>query len=60
MKSGDLCQKCGKALMGAVSSRAAGDYQIRYLKCPRCGSSCRSVVKAETIRRRGICGKMPV
>jgi hypothetical protein len=54
MKSGDVCDQCRRGRMAAVSSRAAGDYQVRYLKCPACGSSGRSVVKAETIRRRGI------
>jgi hypothetical protein len=55
MKSGDVCQNCKSAQFATVSSRAAGEYQIRYIKCPKCGASCRSVVKAENIRRRVIC-----
>lgn len=55
MKSGDVCQNCKQAQFATVTSRAAGEYQIRYLRCPKCGASCRSVVKAESIRRRFDC-----
>jgi hypothetical protein len=53
MKSGDVCEQCRRARLCAVSSRAAGDFQVRYLRCPSCGASGRSVVKADLIRRRG-------
>jgi hypothetical protein len=57
MKSGDTCPSCKKAYLGATSSRAAGEFQIRYLKCPKCGLTHRSVVRGETIRRRNFCPK---
>lgn len=53
MKSGDVCDQCRRARVAAVSSRAVGEFQVRYLRCPACGASCRSVVKADLIRRRG-------
>lgn len=55
MKSGDVCQNCKAAQLATVSSRAAGEYQVRYLRCPKCGTACRGVVKAENIRRRIMC-----
>ena len=53
MKSGDVCEQCRRARVAAVSSRAAGHFQVRYLRCPSCGATGRSVVKADLIRRRG-------
>jgi hypothetical protein len=55
MKSGDVCQNCRAAQYATVTSKAAGEYQIRYLKCPKCGCTGRSVVKAENVRRRISC-----
>lgn len=52
MKTGDKCPSCTEARLTTVSSRAAGVVQVRYLRCPRCGHSERSVVDASMIRRR--------
>jgi len=54
VKSGDSCSCCKRARLGVVRSCAAGQYQIRYLKCPKCGARERSVVAADNIRRRGV------
>lgn len=43
--------RCGER-MRASSSRRAGEYQIRYVACPRCHERRREVVKAEEIWRR--------
>jgi hypothetical protein len=51
-KSGDVCERCRKARLGVVSSQSRGEYQTRYLRCPCCGHTAKSVVPAEQIRRR--------
>lgn len=57
MKSGDVCEQCRCARLAAISSRAVGEFQVRYLRCPSCGATGRSVVKADLIRRRGTEGE---
>jgi DNA-directed RNA polymerase subunit M/transcription elongation factor TFIIS len=51
-KSGDTCERCKAARLNVASSQARGEYQTRYLRCPRCGHTDKHVVHSEHVRRR--------
>jgi DNA-directed RNA polymerase subunit M/transcription elongation factor TFIIS len=51
-KSGDICTKCGRARLGVYASQCRGEYQTRYLRCPQCKATAKSVVPGSEIRRR--------
>jgi len=51
-KSGDTCSTCRRGVLGVVSSQNRGECQVRYLRCPRCGATDKSVLPASEIRRR--------
>ena len=50
-KAGDLCDKCRAGRLAVASSQRSDDYQIRYLRCNRCGHTDKQIVHAGEIRR---------
>jgi DNA-directed RNA polymerase subunit RPC12/RpoP len=57
--SGDTCPRCRDGRYGVASSQRAGDYQTRYLRCPRCGATDKQVVAAVEVRRRVVNNATP-
>ena len=51
-KSGDTCERCRNARLNVYASQSRGEYQTRYLRCPCCGHTDKSVVPAQYVRRR--------
>jgi len=49
--SGDSCPKCREGRLAVASSQRCGEYQTRYLRCPRCGCTDKQVVHSGEIRR---------
>jgi len=56
-RSGDTCPRCNAARLNVYASQCRGEYQTRYLRCPRCGHNDKSVVPVEFIRRRMVIPK---
>ena len=50
--SGDSCPKCRAGVYVIASSQRSGDYQTRYLRCPRCGATDKQTLLAVEVRRR--------
>lgn len=48
--SGSQCRACDGTFRIA-SSQAAGEYQVRYLRCQKCGCTGKSVVGGCEVRR---------
>jgi len=53
-KSGDVCFGCRAARLGVYASQSRGEHQTRYLRCPRCGTTAKSVLPGSEIRRRQV------
>ena len=50
--SGEQCQRCRQGRLGVASSQRSGEYQIRYLRCSRCGATDKQTVPAAEVTRR--------
>jgi hypothetical protein len=50
-KTGDTCTKCRSGKLAVASSQRSGDYQTRYLRCAKCGSTDKQILAAAEIRR---------
>ena len=54
MRSGERCSKCNEGFFGVYRTVRGGseDPVVRYLKCPKCGATGKSIVKPEFSRRK--------
>jgi len=50
--SGDSCPKCREGRLAVASSQRCGEYQTRYLRCPRCGCTDKQMLPAAEVARR--------
>lgn len=54
MRSGERCSKCNEGFFGVYRTVRTGvnDPVVRYLKCPKCGATGKSIVNPELSRRK--------
>jgi len=50
--SGDSCPRCRDGRLAVASSQRSGEYQTRYLRCPKCGCTDKQILPATAIARR--------
>ena len=57
--SGDSCPKCRDGRYAVASSVRSGEYQTRYLRCQRCGTTDKQVIHSRDVRRKSFTAARP-